>query len=68
MRDALAECCRPKDMKTLLEANGMTAEGKASAAWLMHRVADALAFGRIGLCPVCKTDGSSFVFLVCFVL
>jgi hypothetical protein len=55
-------------MKTLLEANGMTAEGKASAAWLMHRVADALAFGRIGLCPVCKTDGSSFVFLVCFVL
>lgn len=40
----------------LLEHNGMSVEGKAGPAWLAHRLADALAFGRIGLCPVCKSD------------
>ena len=59
VRDQLSACCKPKDIKTLLEANNMSAEGKASPAWLLHRVADAMAFGRIGICPTCKTDGSS---------
>lgn len=57
VRDQLADCCKPKDIKALLEANSLSAEGKASAAWLLHRAADGLAFGRIGPCPTCKSDG-----------
>lgn len=55
-KDWIGAHLKPKEVKELMGFNGMSVEGKAGAAWLQHRLADAMVWGRIGHCPKCKCD------------
>jgi len=57
LKDQIDGSIKSKDLKTILEANGIEV-AKMSPGRMIHKVADGMLFGRIGDCPECKNAGT----------